>query len=492
MILEYKDFERILNVGIRMSTERNRNKLLASILENGMEITHCDASTLYLYENDQLVFKIMKTLSLGISRGADGTPIEDMPSVAMKEENVCAYTAIHREIVNIPDVYNSDRFDFSGPKKYDALTGYHTQSLLVIPLENNEGELLGVLQLINAIDEQGKVIPFDRQFEIIIRSLGSMAAIELTNLSYVEELKAQLRSFVEAFATAVDERTPYNGTHTRKVAEYACILAEYIAGKHASGECEEDFDEERREKLYLAAQLHDIGKMIIPLRVMNRAARLDADMERVESRFELLAAYYELDWLSGRITEEEYHAKTAELEEELQFIHTVDKAGFLSDDMLQHTKVLAAKRYTKNDGTVMPYLTEWEVDCLSIRKGTLTETDRKQMECHAVMTGKILDKVRFQHNYEMVPKWAADHHEYLDGSGYPNGLTGDEIGIETRILTITDIYDAMTSVDRPYKKPMTKEKAFSVLKSMAEEGKLELRLVNWLEEALAEKEKRDR
>lgn len=489
MRLEYKDFERILNIGIRMSTERNRNKLLASILENGMEITHCDASTLYLYENDQLVFKIMKTLSMGISQGTDGTPIEDMPPVAMTEANVCAYTAIHREIINISDVYHSDRFDFSGPKKYDALTGYHTQSLLVIPLENNEGELLGVLQLINAIDEQGNVIPFDKQYEIIIRSLGSMAAIELTNLSYVEELKAQLRSFVEAFATAVDERTPYNGTHTRKVAEYACILAEYLAKKHAEGECEEDFDAERKDKLFLAAQLHDIGKMIIPLRIMNRATRLDTDMERVESRFELLAAYYEIDRLNGRITEDEYRARTAELEEELQFIHEVDKAGFLTDDMLQHVKDLAAKSYTKNDGTVVPYLTEWEISCLSIRKGTLTETDRKQMESHAAMTRKILDKVRFQHNYEMVPKWAADHHEYLDGTGYPNGINGDEISIETRILTVTDIYDAMTSVDRPYKKPMPKEKAFAILRSMAEEGKVELRLVNWLEEALAEKEK---
>lgn len=489
MILEYEDFERILNIGIQMSTEKNRNRLLASILKNGMKITHCDASTLYLYENGQLTFKIMKTLSMGISRGTDGAPIEDMPPVAMKEANVCAYTAIHREVVNIPDVYDSDRFDFSGPKKYDALTGYHTQSQLVIPLENNEGELLGVLQLINAMDGEGNVIPFDKQYEIIIRSLGSMAAIELTNLSYVEELKAQLRSFVEAFATAVDERTPYNGTHTRKVAEYACILADYITRKHASGECEEDFDEEGREKLFLAAQLHDIGKMIIPLRIMNRATRLDMDMERVENRFELLAAYYEIDRLSGRITEEEYRARTAELEGELQFIHAVDKVGFLADDMLQHIKALGEKKYTKKDGTIVPYLTEWETDCLSIRKGTLTETDRKQMESHALMTGKILDKVRFQRNYEMVPKWAADHHEYLDGTGYPNGLSGDEISIETRILTVTDIYDAMTSVDRPYKKPMPKEKAFAILRSMAEEGKLELRLVNWLEEALAEKEK---
>ena len=170
MRLEYEDFKKILNIGINLSTGRDRNKILASILESGMEITNCDASTLYLYENDQLSFKIMKTLSMGISRGVDGEAITDIPPVAMKEENVCAYTAIHREIVNIPDVYDSDRFDFSGPKQYDSLTGYHTKSQLVIPLENNENDLIGVLQLINAMDEDGNVIPFDKQYDIIIRS----------------------------------------------------------------------------------------------------------------------------------------------------------------------------------------------------------------------------------------------------------------------------------------------------------------------------------
>ncbi|MBO5293379.1 MAG: HD domain-containing protein [Lachnospiraceae bacterium] len=486
MKLEYRDFERILNIGVEMSTQKNRNKLLASILDNGMLITHCDASTLYLLEDNRLVFKIMKTLSMGISRGVDGEPIEDIPPVPMTEANVCAYTAIHREIVNIPDVYHSERFDFSGPKKYDALTGYHTGSQLVIPIENNEGELLGVLQLINALDENGNVIPFDEQYHIIIRSLGSMAAIELTNLSYVEELKAQLHSFVEAFATAVDERTPYNGSHTRKVAKYAGILADYMNRKHEAGECEEAFDEERKEKLCLAALLHDIGKMIIPLRIMNRATRLDEDMERVENRFELLAAYYDADRLRGRLSETEYQKKTTELREELEFIYKINAAGFLKDEDYEHVKSLAGKSYVKADGSVLPYLTEREADCLSIRKGTLTESDRRQMENHAFMTGKILDKVRFQQNYSMVPRWAADHHEFLDGSGYPNHLKAEKIDLETRILTVVDIYDAMTSADRPYKEPMPKEKAFSILRSMAGEGKIELRLVNWLEEALQE------
>lgn len=486
MKLNEKDFERIINIGIELSTEKNRNKLLAAILENGMEITHCDASTLYLFEDNRLVFKIMKTLSMGISRGVDGDAIEDMPPVPMTEKNVCAYTALRREIVNIPDVYNSDRFDFSGPKEYDGLTGYHTQSMLVIPIENNENELLGVLQLINAMDAQGKVIPFDEQYNIIIRSLGAMSAIELTNLSYMEELKAQLHSFVEAFATAVDERTPYNGFHTRKVAEYCVTLAEYISKKHEMGECEESFDEGHREKLYLAALLHDIGKMIVPLKIMNRATRLDKEMQQIEDRFDLLAAYYEIDMLRGRITQEEYQKKTDELKAELDFIHKADSVGFLDEQKYDHVKKLTEKKYIKEDGTVVPYLSEREIECLSIRKGTLTSADRKQMENHVVMTGKILEKVRFNRNYSMVPKWAANHHEFLDGTGYPRGLKGDEIDLETRILTVADIYDAMTSADRPYKSPMPREKAFAILRSMAEEGKLEMRLVNWLEEALKE------
>lgn len=486
MRLEYKDFERILNIGIDLCTQKDPNRLLESILENGMKITHCDASTLYLYENNQLVFKIMKTLSMGISRGADGESIEDIPPVPMKEGNVCAYTAIHREIVNIPDVYDSDRFDFSGPKKYDALTGYHTRSQLVIPIENNENELLGVLQLINAMDENGNVIPFDRQYDLIIRSLASMAAIELTNLSYVEELKIQLRSFVEAFAKAIDERTPYNGSHTRKVAEYAGILAEMINKKQEMEECEEYFDEERKEKLILAALLHDIGKMIIPLEIMNRATRLDQDIQQIEWRFELLASYYEVDMLRGRILESEYEAKMIELQEELEFIRKINLMGFLDDESYEHVKRLAKKEYVKEDGTTIPYLTKRETECLSIRKGTLTDEDRKQMESHVVMTGKILEKVRFNKNYSMVPKWAANHHEFLDGTGYPNHLAGEEIDLESRILTIADIYDALTATDRPYKKPMEKEKALGILRDMAKEGKLEMRLVDWLGEALEE------
>ena len=488
MALTIQDFKDILKVGIQLTVEKDDNKLLNTIVEKGMQITNCDASTLYLYDDNVLKFRIMRTISQNVSRGLDGKEITDIPPVPFKEENVCAYTAIHRKVVNIEDVYHSDEFDFSGPKRYDAMTGFRTQSMLVIPVENNTGDLIGVLQMMNAQDENGNVIPFDPQFEIIIRSLGSLAAIELSNIQYVQEIKAQLHSFVEAMATAIDERTPYNGSHTRNVEKYAVVLAKKINEKTNLGECDEVFDEERLERLQLAALLHDIGKMIVPRSVMNRATRMDRDMAALEDRFALLKCYYEIDSLKGKITAEEYEQKEALLKDILEFVHRIDNVGFLQQEDYERVQEIAKMYYEKGNGEKVYYITERERVCLSVRKGTLTDEDRKIMESHVTMTEKILSKVHFNKNYTNVPRWAAEHHEYLDGSGYPNHISGEMLDMETRILTIADIYDALTASDRPYKPPMPKAKACAILHSMANEGKLEERLVGWLEEAVMSEE----
>lgn len=485
MHLQYEDFEKIMDIGIRLSTEKDRNRLLMTILDKGMEITNCDASTLYLYENDELIFKYMRTLSMGISRGMDGEPI-DLPPVPVKEENVCSYAAIHREVVNIPDVYASSRFDFSGPRQYDNLTGYCTRSQLVVPLVNNENELIGVLQLINAMDEEGNAIAFNEQYEIIIRALGSMAAIELTNLSYMEALKTQIYSFVEALTTALEERTPYNALHTRNVEKYASLLADHITQLHKEGKCDKSFEPARKEQLMLAALIHDIGKMVVPLSIMNKATRLGQELEKVEDRFSLLKVLYEVDMLRGRLTQEEYEAVIDDLTSELAFIHEIDVIDYVDEKTYEHIERLSKKQHVDEDGTVIPYLTQKEVTSLSIRSGTLTVQERKEMENHVVMTSKILEKVQFYKGFSMVPKWVGAHHEYLDGSGYPNQLKGDELDLETRLLTVVDIYDALTATDRPYKKPIPRKKAIEILKNMAEKGKVDLQLVEWLDEALGE------
>lgn len=488
MHLQYEDFEKIMDIGIRLSTERNRNRLLMTILDKGMEITNCDASTLYLYENGQLTFKFMKTLSKGINRGLNGEVI-DLPPVPMKEENVCSYAAIHREVVNIPDVYASSRFDFSGPRQYDSLTGYRTQSQLVVPLANNENELIGVLQLINAMEEDGSVTAFGEEYEIIIRALGAIAAIELTNLSYVEALKAQIYSFVEALTTALEERTPYNALHTRNVEKYASLLADHITKLHKEGKCDSTFDPVRKEQLMLAALIHDIGKMVVPLSIMNKATRLDVQIEKVDDRFKLLKALYEVDLLRGRITPEEYEAVSKELEADLVFIHEMDVIDHLGDEESERIRKIAEKQHVGADGEVLFYLTKKEAECLSIRSGTLTVQERKEMENHVVMTSKILEKVQFYKGFSMVPKWVGAHHEYLDGSGYPNGLKGNELDLETRLLTVVDIYDALVATDRPYKQPISRQGAIQILKDMAQRGKVDLQLVEWLDEALGEEDR---
>ncbi|MBP5294571.1 MAG: HD domain-containing protein [Lachnospiraceae bacterium] len=485
-MLVYSQLRSILNSGIALTTEKDRNKLYEMLISTAMSITNCDAGTLYLYKDNSLSFKIMKTLSQNVSRGENGEEI-DLPPVPLKEENVCAYAAIHRKLVNVPDVYHSTMFDFSGPKKYDSITGYHTESMLVIPLMDAEETLVGVLQLINAIDRgTGKVIPFDSEDEFVIRSLGSMAAVMILNAIYIEQIRSQLHSFVNAFATAVDERTPYNGEHTRKVTIYTGLLIDSLNERFKKGEQTDFFFEKKdRVQLLMAAALHDVGKMVVPLSVMNKDSRLGNRLEDIQNRFELLAAYYDLDHYKGKITDEEKLKEQAFLKDSLEFIQRINKVGFLTDEDLARTVDIAGRAYCKPDGSKIPFLTAYEAECLSIRRGTLTDEERKIIQSHVEMTKQILEKVQFNKEYRDVIRLAVSHHEMLDGSGYPNHLKADQLDAGSRILAVTDIYDALTSADRPYKTPIPRPKAFAILKDMAKEGKLDGRLVNGLEIALS-------
>ncbi len=485
-MLSYRDLEQILNIGVQLSVERDKDQMMKLLFTEAMNLTHCDAAILYYYEDRELKYQYMNTRSMGKSRGLDGEFIDDMPRVEIVERNPVGYAAVHREIVNVQDVYHSDRFDFSLQKRYDARSGYHTQSMLIVPMENNSKELIGLIQLMNVMDEDGEILPFSQEHEMVIYTLSSLTSIAWTNVRYVRDLSLQINSFVEAMATAIDERTPYNGTHTRKVAEYSQILADKINEHYKKGEIDQYFDRDRKEKLELAASLHDIGKMVVPRSVMNRATRLDKDLSVLESRYALLRAYYRIDELEGRYTPDEAKEMVDLLNQGLAVIYRIEDVEILEDKDYDYIQEFSKNVYKSKTGEIIPFLTESERRSLSVRKGTLTQEMRHLMESHVVMTEKILDKVYFSRSYEDVPKWAAQHHEFLDGSGYPRGLTARNLDIESRILTVSDIYDALTSRDRPYKKPMSKEKALEVLWEMTEEGKLDRRLVQMITEAVEE------
>lgn len=296
----------------------------------------------------------------------------------------------------------------------------------------------------------------------------------------IREMKRQMNSFATAFAEAIDARTPYNGTHTKKVAQYALRVAKEINVANEKGETEEYFDENRTEQLYMAAYLHDIGKMIVPLAVMNKASRLDKRLPAIKARFKLLKAYFEIDYLKGIITEENFIQKKDEIDEIAALIKKANTAAYLDDETIKQIKKIGKMTYTHSDTEKIKYLTEDEVECLSIKKGTLTEKERILMESHVSATERILDKVYFNSQYDKVKKTALSHHEYLDGSGYPHKLTAEDLTLEDRILAVVDIYDALTSKDRPYKKPVPVDKAFIILGEMVKDGKLDGEVVDYL------------
>lgn len=473
---------RILDTGIALSKEKDRNRLLDRILSESMKIANCDAGTLYTYQDDHLHFKVMKTLSMHVDKGGNGERI-DLPPVPVVPENICAYTLLCKKPLNIPDVYASREFDFSGPIRYDQMTHYHTQSMLTIPLLNQEDEVVGVMQLINALDETGRIVPFPTDVEHIILSLVCQAAIAMSNIRYMEEIKAQMWSFTEAMAEAIDARTPYNASHVRNVAFYAGKLADYINELHRQGLEEVWFSENRKEQLVLAALLHDLGKMAVPTRVMNKATRLEEKLETIRQRFRFLEAKYEIQRLSGRISQEECAEKCLNLKEILALVTQVNQAGFLPEEKQKALeKVLDLT--CRDEKEEIPYFTQEEKEDLLIQKGTLTRNERAVMESHVEMTERILSKVRFNGQYAQAPIWAVQHHECLNGKGYPRGLTGGELGIEARILAVADICDALLATDRPYKKPLPREKAFEIMHCMAEDGSIDQKLVGYLEQCI--------
>lgn len=481
--MEYTNAElmKILETGVALSKERDSNRLLDRILSVSMEITGCDGGALYVYQNGSLHCKLRRTLSLPGDRGGCGEG-PTLPPVEMNAADICAYCVRERVPVNIADAYENTEFHLDGLRKYDELTGYRTKSMLTVPL-NNQEEAVGVLQLINAMDGQGRVIPFARRYERIVLALASQSAIAMSNIRYVEEIKAQMWSFTEAMAETIDARTPYNAHHVRMVADYAGMIADYINKLHDEGKEEEFFSQNRREQLVLGALLHDIGKIAVPTAVMNKSTRLEGQINDIRMRFELFAARYRIQWLEGRLSKQEYEERQKHLREVLALVEEVNTAGFLTEEKRAQVKAVLEDTYRGEEGE-SPFFTQEEKECLQIVKGTLTAREREIMEGHVGLTERILGKVHFNAQYAQAVTWAAQHHEYLDGTGYPRGLRAKQLATEARILAVADICDALLATDRPYKKPLPRDKAFAIMYQMAQEGKLDGRLVGYLEKCI--------
>jgi len=470
--------EKLLDIGIALSSEKNADKLLEMILDAAMNISDCDGGTLYVLDGEALHFKIMITKSLGIRRGMDGEQI-DLPPVALSQSNVSGCAALDKTPINIVDIYENGLFNFTGPREFDARTGYKTVSMLTVPMEDEYGDVIGVLQLINAKDADGKIIPFATEYERVIFSLASQAAICLNGAQRAKEVSELLDSFVRVMSAAIDARSSYNANHTRNMARSA---QKFVAWLNATGAAH--FDEAREKQFLMSVWLHDIGKLVVPLEVMDKSSRLGHKITLIAHRFQAIELQSKIDLLSGSISEDEHYCRLVELSAVWDLVRKVDDAVYLSDEMLESIRALGGKIANGPDGE-LPYISDDELDCLLVRKGTLTKDEREIMESHVTMTRRMLDEMSFPKRYRSVVEWASSHHEFLNGSGYPNKYSGETIPLEVRILSILDIYDALTALDRPYKPAASAEKAFVILADMATAGQLDMELLRLFKQSEA-------
>lgn len=478
------DVNKILEMSIALTSEHDYNKILEKIIHCAMDLTNCEGGTLYLYRENRLEFMIMRNVSEEVQiRGGKAAPLE------LDETKMCAYCALHRELVNVPDVYDENtEFDFSGPKEHDKLFGCRTKSMLAFPLINHEEKLIGVVQLLNARDKEEKLIAFTTEHEVLIRALASMAAVSLSNMQYVSQIKDLLHSIVKVFTNAIDARTPYNYYHSRNVHDLVVCFMDYCDAKAEEAHREAPFDAERREELELAALMHDVGKLVTPLEVMNKETRLAGRLKTVLARLKYVHALKRISYLEGGCLEEEYETEKEYLSRMAELVSQINGSGFLEDAKEAQIRELATRTYVDTDGAVLPYLTEEEAVCLLIKRGTLTDEEREIMKQHAVYTNRFLSAMDLDTHYKNVRTWASRHHEFLNGKGYPEGLGGEDLPMEVRLLTIADVYDALTSEDRPYKKAHSKESAFAILTKMVEDGQVDGEILAKFREALQWKE----
>lgn len=461
----------VFDLGIALSAEKNNARLFGKILNDALDFTESDAGTIYILDNNELKFNYMITRSKGVDQSADRGEIS-IPPVPLKRTHVCACCAMDKKLVAIKDIYEDANFDFSGAQKYDSLNDYRTRSMLVMPMLDDNDDCIGVLQLINTTRD-GENREYDTDDINVIKALTSFAAITLNNRKLTDEIRDLLQSFVTVMVGAIDTRSPYNANHTKSMAMYGIRFLEWI---DANPDCGITIPEKEKDPFIMSIWLHDVGKLLIPLEVMDKATRL-GDAERdVMHRISIAIL---MEKLKGD------EAKVDVLKEAKDFILDINSAGFLPDDKLAKLGEITAIKCMDEDGNIIDLLNEDEYKALSIRRGTLTDEERSIIESHVVYTRQMLSGMKFGGLYSGVTDIASSHHEFINGSGYPNHISGDEINVQTRILTVLDIYDALTAEDRPYKPPMPSEKAFAILEDMAKEGKLDGEIVGKFKESKA-------
>ena len=493
--------EQLNAIGASLSKERDITRLLESILLAAKAITNADGGTLYRMLDDHraLRFEILRTDSLRIAMGGTSGNAISFPNLPLLDENgtpndslVAAYAAIHHETVNIADAYTEPNFDFSGTRRFDERTGYRSQSFLAVPMKNHEGEVIGVLQLINAQQPGStRVVSFSSADQSLVESLASQAAIALTNRLLMTQLEELFESFINLINLAIDEKSHYTGGHCQRVPALTMMLAEAVNSTTEGPLAAFTMDDRDRYELKIAGLLHDCGKVTTPVHVVDKATKLQTLFDRIhliDTRFEVLkrdaeiAALRQQLELRSKVNPEaetaiwvDYRAQMEALEADRSFLRSTNIGSeSTTDASLQRVRQIAGSRVWRNvEGVETEFLTSDELENLTIRAGTLTQSERNTINHHIVATIKMLEKLPWPKHLRNVPEYAGGHHERMDGKGYPKGLTRDQMSVQARVMGIADIFEALTASDRPYKPGMKLSQAMGIMQRFKQNGHID-------------------
>jgi HD-GYP domain-containing protein (c-di-GMP phosphodiesterase class II) len=506
----HRAMEDLNRIGAALSSERNREKLLALILRKAREITHADAGSLYEVEEDKkgerwLRFKLTQNDSRPFPFAEFILPIT--------ENSLAGYVALHGEALNLPDAYNvPEGLPFHFNIRFDEESGYRTRSLLTLPMKNPNGDVLGVLQLINCkrnpatrLEDIGaverEVHSFPDWAVRMARSLASQAAVAYENSKLYEEIETLFEGFVMASVKAIEQRDPTTSGHSFRVSTLTTGLAEIVDSVAVGPYAATHFSHEQMKEIRYAALLHDFGKVGVKEDVLLKAKKLyPTQLDLVKQRFEYIRKELEARVTQQKLKlalersreealaaigllDQEFMRAAKELDEYLQFILRADEPSVTGAGNFGLLDQISRKTYCDTQGVERQYLDPEEVKFLSVAQGTLDDDERKQIESHVVHSFNFLMQIPWTRALGAIPWIARAHHEKLDGSGYPYKLHGDEIPMQTKMMTICDIFDALSASDRPYKKAVPAPRALDILEASVRERQLDGELFRLFVEA---------
>jgi HD-GYP domain-containing protein (c-di-GMP phosphodiesterase class II) len=517
-----EDLRTLNKIGVALSAEREIKNLLELILVKSREITLADAGSLYLVQrgkdddaqtDDQLLFTLTQN---------DSVVVPFVKSVVpLNETSIAGYAAKNSTVVNVPDAYNlAPGSPYKISRSFDEKSGYRTKSMLVVPMLDHKGKVIGVVQLINKKKSRDTVlrpvalvneavIPFTSVDEELVSSLASQAAVALENTRLIKDIQNLFEQFVHAAVKTIEARDPVTSGHSGRVATLTVALAEKVDGLTTGPFRDLSFTRDQLREIEYASLLHDFGKVGVREVVLNKEKKLfSTELLLIKERFGYIRKSVEAGYLrakleqvlSGRADEEllrqmdaAHMERQAEMEQLLRTIVQSNEPTILEEDFQRALLDLPLRTYEDVDGRSLPFLSPEEVEYLSIRKGSLTERERDEINKHVTHTYEFLKKLPWTSENRRVPEIAWAHHEKLDGSGYPRGLVGREsIPVQSRMMTISDIFDALHAFDRPYKKSVPVERALDILVDEARLGKVDKDLLDvFIEARIYEKTKKE-